>query len=138
MKNIEKHLEVYIEMQRIFDNLPKDTEIIVEGKRDKIYLTKYFKIRGDIIIKTLREFHLRKYIPSRYILILTDFDKQGEEYYNTISKIFSTFGESKILYKERKKIRDTTRIYGDEIHSIIKALIKKIRLYSYESLKNMV
>jgi len=127
-----------MEIQKIFDNLPKGTEIIVEGKRDKIYLTKYFKIREDVVIETLREFHLKKYVSSEYVLILTDFDKQGEEYYNTISKIFSALGESKILYKERRKIRDTTRIYGDEIHSIIKALIKKIRLYSYESLKNMI
>lgn len=143
MKKVEKDLERYLMLYKIFNDLPENTLIVLEGKTDKEMITKFILDKLDdkhIKITTLPEFkrftgEIGKY---RNILILTDFDDEGERLEKSIKSRLVNIGGFRILEWERNRIRRLTRSYGDEIYSIFKSLIKTIELYSYDNLRTIV
>jgi 5S rRNA maturation endonuclease (ribonuclease M5) len=139
MKRMERDLLHYTQLYNIFRRLPKHTLVIVEGKTDKEILVQ-FLIEPGIEIITLKDFRrrMRSMDREQVVFILTDFDKEGEKYARRIRRDLINMGIVNVLDMERKLFRRITRPYGDEIYSIFKSLINKLRLYSYKSLKRLV
>jgi len=105
----------------------------VEGNRDLNIIRRYLPLRRDIDIVLYSD--LKKVLnidDKRYVLILTDFDLEGERIKKVIETKLRDLGGYKILGRERNIIKKLTNKYGREIHGIFKALINKLGGYSYE------
>ncbi len=122
-----KDLDKLIRIEKWIEDLNKlaDVLVVVEGKTDRIML-KEIGIRHEIIIFYEKDFwkkiHLEKYLKKKMI-ILTDFDEEGEGLNNKITRYVLDFN-IKVLRKERSDFRKITKGFGNEVYEIAKRILE--------------
>lgn len=131
MRKNRKQLEKIIKVDRLIEDINKveGLLIIVEGKSDSEGLKK-LGVKKKIIIynnKFINQMLERDKATNKRLLILTDFDTEGQAINKKITKYAESLGY-KVEKEIRKRFRKETRKYGEEIYGIAK-VIRDIKLY---------
>ncbi len=119
-------------LQRLLND--SNSTVIVEGKRDKIALSKMgvlslVDISGKSLESTIKTISLKN---PESVAILTDYDKEGEKQLKILTKVLHSQG-IKIDSTLRKQIKSTFNIQKiEEINSFAKLL--DYDLFNYDKI----
>lgn len=134
MRNLRnREVNKLIKINRWMENLNKmkNIVIVVEGKTDKVALEK-IGVKHDILIFYREDFwrkiELLSY-SSKRIIILTDFDKEGDNLNKRIFR-YAISNNIEILENERNNFRIVTKGLGNQIYEIVRGITRLIDKYS--------
>jgi len=112
------------------NNLPEKTLILVEGKTDVQMIKQLICDATKYVVMEKRNIYkiLDGNVEFNYILVLTDFDTEGECLHQKIREKILSYGynEDQILDYARKYLRKELSRYGESIYGCIKHLIDYI------------
>jgi|Deesub1362A_J573_1020465.scaffolds.fasta_scaffold00001_383 5S rRNA maturation endonuclease (ribonuclease M5) len=129
----DRDLQRFLKIRDLISSLNEIEEliIVVEGTSDRDGL-KTIGINKEIIVYNERSFWskiLRETATSKKILILTDFDREGEEINDRIEKRIETYGYV-ILREWRRRFRSDTVGLGQEIYEIARSIYRLQREFT--------
>ena len=125
-----KNIEIFIEITKLLRSLSNDSIIIVEGNSDRKILEEIIDITK---VKVITKNEVRRTdfkTVSGDILILTDFDREGEKISKNIEKFIMSLGvkDKRIRRELRRKLKKHIIIGGNEIYDSLSWLIKNISM----------
>ncbi len=122
-RDLQRFLKIR-ELIRSLNNI-EGLIIVVEGVSDRDGL-RSIGINREIVVYNERYFWskiLKGTSTSKKILILTDFDREGEEINSRIEKRIETYGYI-VLREWRRRFRSYTAGLGQEIYEIARSVYK--------------
>ncbi len=99
-------IKAWIRSIRMFSIENPSWAILVEGKRDKRAL-EMFGVQSVIELRARNYHDVADEISSRYrgVVVLTDFDPEGETIFKKLTRLFKTYG-LKVDTSFRQKLKD--------------------------------
>lgn len=104
---MERDLKSVLSFLADFIDRNEETVVLVEGKRDKAALER-FGIERVVELKGKRYHDVAEELAESYsvVVLLTDFDPEGEEIFRKLSRVLSSYG-LKVDSSVREALRET-------------------------------
>jgi 5S rRNA maturation endonuclease (ribonuclease M5) len=126
VKKYKKYSDDIYKVRKLIEDINKISNlvIVVEGKSDFKGLRE-LGIMKKIVIFNSQDFRELLDAKNVSILILVDFDKEGQKLDKKLSNLFGSLG-LRVLKELRQEFRRVTKVFGNDIYSIT-INIKKIK-----------